>query len=113
MNIFRDFTETPTAEIMDGICCALTIIHGDDVYKPIIRREYNYLAAEYHINGVVVSIMMSILELKERKISLEEYARIIRRKALNEYVDHVESKRKEEWNDALSRWKETQGDNKC
>lgn len=98
---------------MDGICCALTIIHGDDVYKPIIRREYNYLAAEYHINGVVVSIMMSILELKERKISLEEYARIIRRKALNEYVDHVESKRKEEWNDALSRWKETQGDNKC
>lgn len=113
MNIFRDFTEKPTAEIMDGICCALTIIHGDDVYKPIIRRKYNYLAAEYHINGVVVSIMMSILELKERKISLEEYARIIRRKALNEYVDHVESKRKEEWNDALSRWKETQGDNKC
>lgn len=113
MNIFRDFTEKPTAEIMDGICCALTIIHGDDVYKPIIRKEYNYLAAEYHINGVVVSIMMSILELKERKISLEEYARIIRRKALNEYVDHVESKRKEEWNDALSRWKETQGDNKC
>ena len=113
MNIFRNFTEKPTAEIMDGICCALTIIHGDDVYKPIIRREYNYLAAEYHINGVVVSIMMSILELKERKISLEEYARIIRRKALNEYVDHVESKRKEEWNDALSRWKETQGDNKC
>ena len=113
MNIFRDFTEKPTAEIMDGICCALTIIHGDDVYKPIIRREYNYLAAEYHINGVVVSIMMSILELKERKISLEEYARIIRRKALNEYVDHVESKRKEEWNDALSQWKETQGDNKC
>lgn len=113
MNIFRDFTEKPTDEIMDGICCALTIIHGDDVYKPIIRREYNYLAAEYHINGVVVSIMMSILELKERKISLEEYARIIRRKALNEYVDHVESKRKEEWNDALSRWKETQGDNKC
>ena len=113
MNIFRDFTEKPIAEIMDGICCALTIIHGDDVYKPIIRRKYNYLAVEYHINGVVVSIMMSILELKERKISLEEYARIIRRKALNEYVDHVESKRKEEWNDALSRWKETQGDNKC
>lgn len=113
MNIFRDFTEKPTVEIMDGICCALTIIHGDDVYKPIIRRECNYLIAEYHINGVVVSIMISIMELKERKISLEEYARIIRRKALNEYVDHVESKRKEEWNDALSRWKETQGDNKC
>lgn len=113
MNIFREFTEKPAGEIMDGICCALTIIHGDDVYKPIIRREYNYLAAEYHINGVVVGIMMSILELTERKISLEEYARIIRKKALNKYVDHVESKRKEEWNDALNRWKETQGDNKC
>lgn len=113
MNIFRDFTEIPTDKIMDGICCALTIIHGDDVYKPIIRREYNCLVAEYHINGVVVGIMISILELKERKISLEEYARIIRNKALNEYVDHVESKRKEEWNDALNRWKETQGDNKC
>ena len=113
MNIFREFTKKPTAEIMDGICCALTIIHGDDVYKPIIRREYNCLVAEYHINGVGVDIMISILELRERKISLEEYARIIRRKALNEYVDHVESKRKEEWNDALNRWKETQGDNKC
>lgn len=98
---------------MDGICCALTIIHGDDVYKPIIRREYNCLVAEYHINGVVVGIMMSILELKERKISLEEYARTIRKKALIEYVDRVESERKKEWNDALNRWKETQGDNKC
>lgn len=113
MNIFREFTEKPTGEIMDGICCALTIIHGDNVYKPIIRREYNSLVAEYHINGVFVGIMISIMELKERKISLEEYARIIRNKALNEYVDLVESKRKEEWNDALNRWKETQGDNKC
>lgn len=113
MNIFREFAEKQTGEIMDGICCALTIIHGDDVYKPIIRRECNCLVAEYHINGVFVGIMMSILELKERKISLEEYARIIRKKALNEYVDRVESKRKEEWNDALNRWKETQGDNKC
>ena len=98
---------------MDGICCALTIIHGDDVYKPIIRREYNCLVAEYHINGVGVDIMISILELRERKISLEEYARIIRRKALNGYVDRVESERKEEWNNALNLWKETQGDNKC
>ena len=57
--------------------------------------------------------MMSILELKERKISLEEYARTIRKKALIEYVDRVESERKKEWNDALNRWKETQGDNKC
>ena len=113
MNIFRDFTEKPTVEIMDGICCALTIIHGDDVYKPIIRREYNYLVAEYYINGVGVGIRLSILELKERKISLEEYARIMRKKVLNEYVDLVESKRKEEWNDALDRWKKTQGDNKC
>lgn len=113
MNIFRDFTEKQTTEIMDGICCALTIIHGDDVYKPIIRREYNCLVAEYHINGVGVDIMISILELRERKISLEEYARIIRRKALNGYVDRVESERKEEWNNALNLWKETQGDNKC
>lgn len=82
MNIFRDFLERPTVEIMDGICCALTIIHGDDVYKPIMRREYNCLVAEYHINGIVVSIMMSILELKERRISLEEYARNIRKKRL-------------------------------
>lgn len=113
MNIFRDFTEKPTDEIMDGICCALTIIHGDDVYKPIIRREYNCLVAEYHINGVGVGIMISILELRERKISLEEYARIIRRKALNEYVDRVESERKEEWNNALNQWNAKQGDNKC
>lgn len=113
MNIFRDFLERPTAEIMDGICCALTIIHGDDVYKPIMRREYNCLVAEYHMNGVVIGVMISILELKDRRISLEEYARNIRKKAINEYIDRVESERKEEWNNALNRWKETQGDNKC
>ena len=113
MNIFRDFLERPTAEIMDGICCALTIIHGDDVYKPIMRREYNFLVAEYHMNGVVIGVMISILELKDRRISLEEYARNIRKKAINEYIDRVESERKEEWNNALNRWKETQGDNKC
>ena len=77
MNIFREFLERPTAEIMDGICCALTIIHGDDVYKPIMRREYNCLVAEYHINGIVVSIMMSILELKERRISLKQKLKMI------------------------------------
>lgn len=113
MNIFRDFLERPTAEIMDGICCALTIIHGDDVYKPIMRREYNCLVAEYHMNGVVIGVMISILELKDRRISLEEYARNIRKKAINEYIDHVESIRKEEWNNALKRRKEKQEDNKC
>lgn len=113
MNIFRDFLERPTAEIMDGICCALTIIHGDDVYKPIMRREYNCLVAEYHMNGVVIGVMISILELKDRRISLEEYARNIRKKAINEYIDRVESSRKEEWNNSLKRWKEKQEDNKC
>jgi hypothetical protein len=113
MNIFRDFLERPTAEIMDGICCALTIIHGDDVYKPIMRREYNCLVAEYHMNGVVIGVMISILELKDRRISLEEYARNIRKKAINEYIDRVESSRKEEWNNALKDWKEKQEDNKC
>ena len=103
MNIFRDFLERPTDEIMDGICCALTIIHGDDVYKPIMRREYNCLVAEYHMNGVVIGVMISILELKDRRISLEEYARNIRKKAINEYIDRVESSRKEEWNNALKR----------
>ena len=113
MNIFRDFLERPTAEIMDGICCALTIIHGDDVYKPIMRREYNCLVAEYHMNGVVIGVMISILELKDRRISLEEYARNIRKKAINEYIDRVESSRKEEWDNALKDWKEKQEDNKC
>lgn len=113
MNIFRDFLERPTAEIMDGICCALTIIHGDDVYKPIMRRKYNCLVAEYHMNGVVIGVMISILELKDRRISLEEYARNIRKKAINEYIDRVESSRKEEWNNALKDWKEKQEDNKC
>ena len=113
MNIFRDFLERPTAEIMDGICYALTIIHGDDVYKPIMRREYNCLVAEYHMNGVVIGVMISILELKDRRISLEEYARNIRKKAINEYIDRVESSRKEEWNNALKDWKEKQEDNKC
>ena len=113
MNIFRNFLERPTAEIMDGICCALTIIHGDDVYKPIMRREYNCLVAEYHMNGVVIGVMISILELKDRRISLEEYARNIRKRAINEYIDRVESSRKEEWNNALKDWKEKQEDNKC
>lgn len=48
-----------------------------------------------------------------RDFTEEEYARTIRKKALIEYVDHVESECKKEWNDALNRWKETQGDNKC
>lgn len=46
-------------------------------------------------------------------MSLEEYTRMVRREALFRYMNFIENERKEEWNNALKRWKDEQGDNKC
>lgn len=97
-------------ELLSG---ALTIVNGNDIYKPIIEHGVGGIFARYFINGVNIEIMMSMFDLKEGRMSLEEYTRLIRRKAIFEYVDFVENARKEEWNDALKQWKEKQEDNKC
>ena len=57
--------------------------------------------------------MMSIFDLRQGRMSLEEYTRMIRRDALFRYMNFIENERKEEWNNALKRWKDEQGDNKC
>lgn len=92
---------------------ALTIVHGNDIYKPVIKSSSEGIFSEYCINGVKISIMMSMFDLRRGQMSLAEYTRLVRRKALFEYMDFVENERKEEWNNALKRWKDEQGDNKC
>lgn len=92
---------------------ALTIVHGNDIYKPVIKSRAEGIFSEYCIGGVKIAIMMSMFDLRKGRMSLEEYTRLIRRKAIFEYVDFVENARKEEWNDALKQWKEKQEDNKC
>lgn len=95
------------------LSCALTIVNGNDIYKPIVEHGVGGIFARYFINGVNIEIMMSMFDLRKGRMSLEEYTRLIRRKAIFEYIDFVENARKEEWNDALKQWKEKQEDNKC
>lgn len=97
-------------ELLSG---ALTIVHGNNIYKPIIEHGVGGIFARYCINGVNIEIMINMFYLSGRQMSLEEYTRSIRRKALAEYMDFVENDRKEEWNNALKNWKEKQEDNKC
>jgi len=92
---------------------ALTIVHGNDIYKPIIRRMSDGIFAEYCIGGVNIAVMISMFDLRQGRMSLEEYTRMIRRDALFRYMNFIENERKEEWNNALKRWKDEQGDNKC
>lgn len=92
---------------------ALTIVHGNDIYKPIIERGVGGIFARYCINGVNIEIMINMFGLGRIQMSLEEYTRLIRREAIFKYIDFVENDRKEEWNNALKRWKEKQEDNKC
>lgn len=92
---------------------AITIVHGNDIYKPIIEHGVGGIFARYCMNGVNIEIMMSMFDLRKGRMSLEEYTRLIRRKAIFEYMDFVENACKEEWNDALKNWKEKQEDNKC
>ena len=54
--------------------------------------------------------MIRIFDLINGRISLEEYTRLIRRKAIGEYIEFVENERKEEWNNALKQWKEKQNE---
>lgn len=97
-------------ELLSG---ALTIVSGNDIYKPIIEHGVGGIFARYCINGVNIEIMMSMFDFRRGQMSLEEYTRSIRRKTLAEYMDFVENDRKEEWNNALKDWKEKQEDNKC
>ena len=96
-------------ELLSG---ALTIVHGNNIYKPIIEHGVSGIFARYYINGVSIEIMINVFDLSRGQMSLEEYTRSIRRKALAEYMDFVENDRKEEWNNALKDWKEKQEDNK-
>ena len=91
---------------------ALTIVHGNDIYKPVIKSRAEGIFSEYCIGGVKIAIMMSMFDLRQGRMSLEEYTRMIRRDALFRYMNFIENERKEEWNNALKRWKDEQGDNK-
>lgn len=92
---------------------ALTIVHGNDIYKPVIKNRPEGIFSEYCINGVKIAIMMSMFDLRKGRMSLAEYTRLVRGKALFEYMEFVENERKEEWNNALKQWNVKQGDNKC
>lgn len=94
-------------ELLSG---ALTIVSGNDIYKPIIEHGVGGIFARYCINGVNIEIMISMFDLSRGRISLEEYTRLIRRKAIFEYIELVERERKEEWKNALKQWKDKQND---
>ena len=92
---------------------ALTIVHGNDIYKPVIKSCPEGLFSEYCISGVKIAIMMSMFDLRKGRMSLAEYTRLVRGKALFEYMKFVENEREKEWNNSLMRWKKEQEDNKC
>lgn len=89
---------------------ALTIVSGNDIYKPIIEHGMDGIFARYCINGVNIKVMISMFDLRNGRISLEEYTRLIRRKAIVEYIEFVENERKEEWNNALKQWNDKKND---
>ncbi|MCB6515007.1 hypothetical protein LI139_05020 [Veillonella atypica] len=97
-------------ELLSG---ALTIVSGNDIYKPIIEHGVGGIFARYCINGINIEMMISMFDLRKGRISLEEYTSLVRKRALFEYMNLVENARKEEWNNALKDWKEKQEDNKC
>ncbi len=43
---------------------ALTIVYGNDIYKPVIRSSPEGISSEYCINGVKIAIMMSMFDLR-------------------------------------------------
>lgn len=92
---------------------ALTIVHGNDIYKPVIKNREDGIFIEYCIGDVKTEIMLRMFDLRNGRMSLEEYTRMVRREALFMYMNFIENERKEEWNNALKRWKDEQGDNKC
>lgn len=94
-------------ELLSG---ALTIVSGNDIYKPIIEYGAGGIFARYCMNGVNIEIMISMFDLRNGQISLEEHTRLIRRKAIVEYIEFVENERKEEWNNALKQWNDKQND---
>ena len=92
---------------------ALTIVHGNDIYKPVIKNRADGIFIEYCIGDVKTAIILSMFDLRNGRMSLEEYTRMVRREALFRYMNFIENERKEEWNNALKQWKDEQGDNKC
>lgn len=87
---------------------ALTIVSGNDIYKPIIEHGTDGIFARYCIYGVNIETMISMFDLRKGRISLEEYTSLVRKRALFEYMNFVENERKEEWGNALMRWKKEQ-----
>lgn len=98
---------------LELLSSALTIVHGNDIYKPVIKNRVDGTFIEYCIGDVKIAIMMSMFDLRQGRMSLEGYTRMIRRDALFRYINFIENEREEEWNNALKRWKDEQGDNKC
>lgn len=92
---------------------AITIVHGNDIYKPIIRRRPDGIFAEYCIGGVNTAVMISMFDLREGRMSLEEYTRLVRKRALFEHMNFVESEREKEWGNAYMQWKKERDGNKC
>ena len=57
-------------ELLSG---ALTIVNGNDIYKPIIEHGVGGIFGRYFINGVNVGIMLCLVVLSKGRLSVEEY----------------------------------------
>lgn len=98
---------------LELLSSAITIVHGNDIYKPIIRRRPDGIFAEYCIGGANTAVMISMFDLREGRMSLEEYTRLVRKRVLFEHMNFVESEREKEWSNVYMQWKKEQEDNKC
>ena len=54
-----------------------------------------------------------MFDLREGRMSLEEYTRLVRKRVLFEHMNFVESEHEKEWSNAYMQWKKEQEDNKC
>ena len=52
-------------ELLSG---ALTIVSGNDIYKPIIEHGVGGIFARYCMNGVNIEIMISVFDLRNGRI---------------------------------------------
>ena len=77
---------------------ALTIVHGNDIYKPVIKNRADGIFIEYCIGDVKTAIILSMFDLRNGRMSLEEYTRMVRREVIFRYMNFIENERKEEWN---------------
>lgn len=85
-------------------------VGGDNKNGESKKAGKAFFNTDYNFN---IAVMISMFDLREGRMSLEEYTRLVRKRALFEYMNFVENDRDKEWSNALMQWKKEQEDNEC